>query len=122
MHRLLCLLLLICLPLHSFAAQIAAIGLASAGAQHQLAHSVDLHHHHHDDGEVHYDDSDASVDHTHEHAATVQLLLPAPASLIPPLQIASLADPAEPVSHIPHPYLDDPQRPPAFAPGLTAGG
>lgn len=122
MRRLFCLLLLICLPLQSFALQIAGIRLASTGTTHQLEHASDVHHHHHHDGKVHYDESDESVRHSHEPLTTMQHLVPkAEPALFSPM-IVSLADQVDPVSYIPDPYLDDPQRPPAFAPGLAAGG
>lgn len=122
MHRLFCLLLLICLPLQSFALQIAGVRLAGTGTTHQLEHADHVHHHHHDDGKVHYDESDESEQHSHEPSATAQN--PGPKmerALFSPLN-DSLADRIDPVSYIPDPYLDDPQRPPAFAPGLAAGG
>lgn len=121
MRRLFCLLLLICLPLQSFAAQVAAVRVAAGGSLHVLAHASDAHHHHHDDGVVHYDDSDESVQHTHDASAGAQHLLPEPPRLFTPAQVA-LAGPFERGGHIPDPYLDDPQRPPAFAPGVAARG
>lgn len=121
MRRLFCLLLLICLPLQSFAAQIGGVRLAGSGTAHQLDHANHVYHHHHHDGKVHYDESDQSVQHSHEPSATVQHFLPKAAALFIPLTV-SLAERGDPVSCIPHPYLDDPQRPPAFAPGLAAGG
>jgi hypothetical protein len=121
-RRLFCLLLLICLPLQSFALQIVGVRLAGTGAAHLLAHAEHVHHHHHDDGKVHYDESDESIQHSHEPSATVQHLLPkAAAALFSPLTV-SFADRADPTSYIPDPYLVDPQRPPAFTPGLAAGG
>lgn len=122
MRRLLCLLLLICLPLQSFAAQIAGVRMAAPGTAHQLAHADDVHHHHHDSGKVHYDESDESVQHSHESSSTVQQLLPKAACVLFCPLIVSIAYPLRPVSYIPDPYLDDPQRPPAFAPGLATGG
>ncbi|MDM5181339.1 hypothetical protein PO883_29590 [Massilia sp. DJPM01] len=87
-----------------------------------MEHTDDVHHHHHDDGKVHYDESDESAQHSHEPSATVQHFLPEVAlALFSPLS-QSLADRSYPASYIPDPYLDDPQRPPAFAPGLAAGG
>ncbi len=122
MRRIFCLLLLICLPLQSFAAQFTAVRLAQTGTAHQLAHADHVHHHHHDDGKVHYDESDESVQHSHEPSASAQHLLPKAAlTLLTPV-VVSLADRVDPPSYIPDPYLDDPQRPPAFAPGLAAGG
>ena len=122
MRRLFCLLLLICLPLQSFAAQVAGVRVAGAGAAHVLAHASDLHHHHHDDGQVHYDDSSESARHTHDASSSALHLLPeaAPRLFLPALP--ARADRFERAGHMPNPYLDDPQRPPASAPGLAAGG
>lgn len=122
MRRLFCLLLMMCLPLQSLAAQMTGVRLAGAGVSHQLDHVNDIHHHHHDDGQVHYDESDDSIEHSHESSAMAQHL-PLDEAGLPfhPLNV-TLADPPEPLSAVPHPYLDDPQRPPAFAPGLAAGG
>lgn len=122
MRRLFCLVLLICLPLQSFALQFAGVRLAVTGTAHQLEHADDVHHHHHDDGEVHYDESNESAHHSHESSTAMQHLLPkTQAALFSPL-IASLADRVDPAAYIPDPFLDDPQRPPAFAPGFAAGG
>ena len=122
MRRLFCLLMLICLPLQSFALQAAGVRLAGTGTIHQLAHVDDVHHHHHDDGKVHYDESGESVQHSHEASASAQHLLPKAMSVLFTPLLMSLGDRADPPSYIPNPYLDDPQRPPAFAPGLAAGG
>lgn len=122
MRRLLCLLLLICLPLQSFASQIAGLrSLELAGLAHEIERSEELHHHD-DDGSTHYDDSDASVTHADEHSSPVQLTLLKPSDLLFNLSQDSLADHPDPASPISDPCLDDPQRPPSFAPGLAAGG
>ena len=122
MRRLLCLLLLICLPLQSFASQIAGLrALEVAGLAHEIERSEELHHHD-DDGSTHYDDSDESVTHADEHSTPAQLTLLQPADLLFNLSPNSLADYPDPASHIPDPCLDAPQRPPSFAPGLAAGG
>lgn len=121
MRRLFCLLLLICLPLQSFAAQVAWVRLAGAGAAHLLAHAGQVHHHHHDDGVVHYEDSDESAQHSHDASAGAQHLLPPAPLLFNPVK-AALAGPSRHGERLPDPCLDDSQRPPAFAPGVAAGG
>ncbi len=115
--------MLICLPLQSFASQIAGVWAPNAASlAHVADHPEDLHHHHENDGTIHYDESDESLQHAHEHSTPSPLLLPS-AGLVSLLQdVASVADYPEPASYIPDPCLDDPQRPPSFAPGLAAGG
>lgn len=118
MRRLICILLLMCLPLHSFATQGGALLLGSnASIAHELEHDEGLHHHH-DDGSVHYDDSDESHDHIQDHSASS----PQPAGLsvlslptAPPQLISSLKID---FSHfIPEPFLDGPLRPPSLTLG-----
>ena len=79
MRRLICILLLLCLPLQSFAAQGGALlsgSLAGQAIAHELDHAAEIEHNHEDDGSVHYDDSDESVQHSHESSASLQQLLP----------------------------------------------
>ena len=122
-RRLLCLLLLICLPLQSYASQIAGLrSLELAGLAHEIERTEELHHHHDDDGSTHYDDSDASLTHAEEHSTPVQLTLLKPADWLFNLSQDSLADYPDPAWQLPDPCLDGPQRPPSFAPGLAAGG
>ncbi len=123
MRQLLCILLLICLPLQSFASQSAGVRQPdAAGLRHVLDHAEDRHHHHEGDGSIHYDESDESVEHTCEGSPAPQqsLLNPAPA-LVCQLVI-SRADSPDLAAYLPLPYLEVPQRPPSFAPGLAAGG
>lgn len=129
-RRLLCLLLLICLPLQSFALQMEDVArMTPAGVAHELDHLQErLHHHHADDddsdaeGAVHYDNSEASIEHTEKHGhCCAQLLLKPLAAPFLPFE-AAFATGGEPVLSTPHPYLDGPQRPPSFAPGPAAGG
>jgi hypothetical protein len=118
-----CILLLICLPLQSFASQIAGVWAPNAASlAHVADHPEDLHHHHEDDGTIHYDESDESLQHAHEHSTPSQLLLLSPGLLPFTAHAACAADFPDPASHIPDPCLDEPQRPPAVAPGLAAGG
>lgn len=123
MRRLFCILLLICLPLQSFAAQFDGVRTPPAAAvSHALAHDQSQLHHHDDDGTVHYDESEASLEHAADQSSPVQFSLINPGVIAFMLPAASLADYPDPVSYIPDPCLDDPQRPPSFAPGLAAGG
>lgn len=122
MRRLFYILLLISLPLQSFASQVAGLRLSAlAGVSHEIEHLGDLHHHG-DDGSIHYDNSDESIAHADEHSAATQLPLLNPAAMLFSASPASLAEYPDPASHLPNPCLDDPQRPPSFAPGLAAGG
>ena len=107
-----------------------------AGVAHQLDHLQERHHHHHvdnddainndgvanSDGAVHYDTSKESLEHTDKHGhCGMQLLFRPAGALFTPFQVP-LATGMEPLVSTPHPYLDGPQRPPSFAPGLAAGG
>jgi hypothetical protein len=123
-HRLFCILLLVCLPLQSFAAQFGgARAMDVTSVSHSIDHLLDQHHHHHEgDGEIHYDDSAESNEHSHEHSHTCQLFLIKPPSIVFAQPAPLLTRGAEQIAYIPHPYLDGPQRPPAFAPGHAAGG
>ncbi len=121
----LCLLLLICLPLQSFAAQMGDVQrVTPAGMAHELDHLQERLHHHHDDddGAVHYDNSEESQEHSEKHShCCVQLLFKPMAALFTPFDVP-LAKSMAVIVSTPHPYLDGPHRPPAFAPGLAAGG
>ncbi len=123
MRRLVCLLLLICLPLQSFAWRNDNLQPAQSGLAHGIAHAeAQLHHHHDEDGSVHFDDSDESLKHSGEHSCATQCsLISGELTKFAQLKV-SLAHAQAPPSALPNPFLDDPQRPPAFAPGLAAGG
>ena len=127
MRRLLCLLLLICLPLQSFAMQMEDVArMTPAGVAHELDHLQERLHHHHaaenDSGAVHYDDSEASIEHSDKHGhCCAQLLLKPLAAQFLPFE-AAFATGGEPMVSTPHPYLDGPQRPPSSTPGPAAGG
>jgi len=116
-RRYFCLLLLICLPLQSFALQGGR--LLSVGIAHELQHDQGIQHHHHDeDGSVHYDKSDESEQHVAEHSASSHSVwVPAAAPPQMPVAAARLLAQAEPVRFIPAPFLDGPHRPPASALG-----
>lgn len=116
MRRFFCLLLLICLPLQSFALQGGQ--LLSAGIAHELQHDQGVQHHHDEDGSVHYDQSDESEQHAAEHSASSHSVW-APAALPPPMPEAAarLLARGEPARSIPAPFLDGPHRPPAPALG-----
>lgn len=123
MRRLFCLLLLVCLPLQSLASQTAGAWAASlALLTHDTDPAAQLHHHHEEDGSVHYDNSDESVEHADEHSAAPQLIVLASSVMQFSHVAATLADYPDPASYLPEPCLEDPPRPPSFAPGLAAGG
>lgn len=116
MRRLICILLLLCLPLHSFAMQGGALLLGSAGEisiVHELEHDERVEHHHDDNGSVHYDDSDESAQHIQDHSSSPQpAYLTGPNLPLAPMQLACAAQDAV-VHFIPTPFLDSPLRPPA---------
>lgn len=123
MRQLFCLLLLICLPLQSFAMQLGGVQrFDAAGLSHEFEHVQDLHHHHEADGTVHYDDSEASIEHTDDRSPCSQHSLLKPSTVLFDHIAVSRAARADLVQYIPLPYLEEPQRPPSFAPGLAAGG
>ncbi|MGZ9043961.1 MAG: hypothetical protein ACXW24_05960 [Telluria sp.] len=114
MRRFICILLLLCLPLQSFALQGGSLLFGSDSSMaHEIAHEEQVQHHHDDDGSLHYDDSDESAKHLADHSAS-----PEPAGLsVPelsagPEQLVSVTKP-EFSRFIPDPYLDSPLRPPA---------
>lgn len=121
MHRLICILLLICLPLQSFAMQSGVLAAGPGnehGFTHALAHAEEIEHHHHDeDGSLHFDDSDESVQHVHDHCSSAQAaFLAEPFKQIAPAQPASETGDAT-ARYIPDPFLDSPLRPPLTALG-----
>ena len=118
MRRLICILLLMCLPLQSFAFQG---GSSASGPDmtfaHEILHDEQVQHHHDDDGSVHYDNSEESAQHIQDHSCSQQpagFWMPKRAS--PPEQLVSVAV-LEFYRFIPDPYLDSPLRPPARALG-----
>jgi hypothetical protein len=115
-RRLICILLLFCLPLHSFAMQDGALLFGGAGENsivHEFEHDERVEHHHDDNGSVHYDDSDESVQHIQDPSSSPQpAYLTGPYLPIAPLQLASAVNDAV-VQFIPTPFLDSPLRPPA---------
>lgn len=119
MHRLICILLLICLPLQSFAVQGSWLPAGTASGQgiaHVLAHADNIAHHHDGDGSVHYDDSDESVHHIQDSCAAQAAYLAEPFRPIAPVQLASEAGHLI-ARYIPDPFLDSPLRPPALSLG-----
>lgn len=116
MRRLICILLLICLPLQSFAMQGGALPFGTTSDRdvtHALAHAEEIEHHHHeDDGKVHYDNSEESVQHIQDHSSSAQIAyLAEPFQQMAPEQLASEGGDAVP-RYIPDPFLDNPLRPP----------
>lgn len=120
MRRLICLLLLVCLPLQSFALQSGALLYARAGdysISHQVDHAEGVEHHHDDNGSVHYDDSAESVQHIQDHSWSSQpAFLSVPYQALPPQQSGSPVDDAV-ARFIPDPFVDSPLRPPASSLG-----
>lgn len=96
---------------------------AGDSLEHVLEHAQEIEHHHHDeDGSVHYDDSQESTEHTQEHAAvSAQCLLDTKCVALEPRRLQTKVVPTFALS-VPNPDLEDPQRPPVFAPGIAAGG
>lgn len=90
---------------------------------HELEHAEGVHHHHHEeDGSIHYDESNESLDHAHEHPSPSQ-----PVGFgFPRLELPAQQPGAELGPYIaqavPEPFLDGPHKPPAFSLGHTAGG
>lgn len=113
MRRFFCLLLLICLPLHSFALQ-GGLPL-SAQIVHELEHDQGIQHHHHeDDGSIHYDQSDESAQHAQDHPASPHSAWsPAPHVFTPAAARLSARVALEPSRFVPEPFHDGPHRPPA---------
>lgn len=123
MRRLLCILLLICLPLQSFASQLVGLqSLRVSGMVHEVERLAQLHHHHDGHGSAHYDESDESVAHADEHSGVVQFSVLNRSNLDFRVSLSSFFDFPDPASYVPNSFADDPQRPPAFAPGLATGG
>jgi hypothetical protein len=116
MQRLLCLLLLICLPLQSFALQ--GRQLLSADIAHELQHEHGVHHHHDDDGAIYYDTSDESLEHALDHAgSSTSVWSDGPGALCVPLIESVSAGLPEPPRFIPDRWPDCPHRPPSSALG-----
>lgn len=115
--------MLFCLPLYGFAMQGSvptATGVVSL--VHTLDHDEGVSHHHEADGSVHYDQSDASTEHTQEHSCAAQ---PAGCGLPRSTLFFGKAT-AQLGSYVPvvvpEPVLEGPHRPPAFPLGQAAGG
>jgi len=124
LRRIVYILLLLCLPMYGFAMQGSLPPVADAVSLiHELEHDEGIHHHHHeDDGSIHYDESDASLDHAHEHSSPSQPVgFGLPHLVLPPEQPVSELGPYV-AQAVPEPFLDGPHRPPASSLGHTAGG
>lgn len=109
MRRLLCILLMFCLPLQGFAMQ--------GSFAHEILHEEHVSHHHEADGSIHFDASDESVQHVQDHSCSTQpgglffpALAPTPAQLVETVAIGEVA-------FIPDPMLEHPHRPPALSLG-----
>jgi hypothetical protein len=113
-RRFLCILLMLFLPLQSFALHMG--GNASAmgfDIGHEIDHLVGASHHHDDDhGSVHYDNSGESAHHFAEHAAGASCIaLPSTAVLPCPIALSSIVIP-DPGHYLPEPFPERLQRPP----------
>lgn len=115
MRKFFCLLLLICLPLQSFALQGRA--LLSEGLAHTLQHDQGVQHHHADDGAVQYDDSDASHDHAAKHSAASHLAWSTAPHYVLPTLPAGTQYCAHRPCFLSDPLPDGPHKPPSFFPG-----
>ena len=118
MRRLICILLLLWLPLQSFAMHGASLLPGpGTGMSHVIDHDNQVQHHHDEDGSTHYDQSDESAQHVQDHSCSPQPAYPS-ASKLPtvPEQLVSVTIP-EFARFIPDPFLDGPLRPPAPALG-----
>ncbi|RZI40102.1 hypothetical protein EGT07_24925 [Herbaspirillum sp. HC18] len=113
-RRFLCIILMLLLPLHSFAVQVGRDASASAfDIAHEVDHLVGAAHHHDDDhGSVHYDNSGDSAHHFAEHAAGHAC--PAlPTTMMLPLAIdGSVAIVPDLPHYLPDPFPERLQRPP----------
>lgn len=125
MRRLICILLLLCLPLQSFAMQGGPLLYSSGGGHslgHEFEHAAEIEHHHEHDGSVHYDDSDESVQHIQDNPSSTQLAhLAGPFQPIAPEQVARAVGDAL-ACFIPAPFPDSPLRPPSLSLGLATEG
>lgn len=116
MRRLFCLLLLVLMPLHSFAMQGGwhSSGSAAFSIAHEIDHLMGASHHHDDEhGGIHYDNSSASSEHLADHSAAHGC------AAIPPSVVDLIAVRAVRTSQMqPQHYIPDPdprrlQRPPS---------
>ena len=113
MRRLLCLLLMLCLPLQSFALQWEHVIAGDTTLVHEIEHDEHVQHHHGDDGSVHYDNSDESAKHVQDHTCSPQpAAIQLPSQAVLPAQLISILRPDGPAA-MPDPLLDCPHRPPS---------
>jgi hypothetical protein len=118
MRRLLCILLMFCLPLQSFAMQWStAMETDGMSLTHEALHDEHVSHHHEDDGSIHFDNSDESSQHIGDHYCSLQpavlclaAALPAPLELVEDLRVVWDRS-------VPDPELKLPDRPPSHALG-----
>ncbi|WP_338770506.1 hypothetical protein [Massilia sp. METH4] len=113
MRHLLCILLMLCLPLQSFALQWEHVLAGDMTLAHEIEHDEQVSHHHEDDGSVHYDHSDESQNHLQDHTCSPQpAAFAPPAQALLPARLISIVRPDGPAP-MPDPLLDCPHRPPA---------
>lgn len=112
MRRLVCLLMLMLLPLHGFAAQTGALHEHAYNIAHELDHANGVSHHHAPDGTIYYDQSDESVQHASELPAFSQVAaLPSMLPTHPVMAFRSIVS-SPPVLLIPDGIVTLPIRPP----------
>ncbi|QBE62362.1 hypothetical protein [Pseudoduganella lutea] len=117
MRHLLCILLMLCLPLQSFALQWEHVLAGETTLAHEIEHDEHVPHHHDDDGDVHYDNSDESAKHVQDHTCSPQpAAIPLASEAVLPTQLISIVRPDGPAP-MPDPLLDCPQRPPSASLG-----
>lgn len=116
MHRFVCIILLLLLPLHGYAMQIGwPSALANYNIVHEIEHLQAKHHHHHiDSGMSHYDDSTESATHFADHGACANVAAIPSSVALGLISVPSAREAGEPSYFIPYPFLERPQRPPSF--------
>jgi hypothetical protein len=113
-RRLICIFLLLCLPLQSFAMQSGWLSTGHAfNLAHELEHIEGVSHHHDADNTVHYDDSSDSTQHSLEYSATSHQAPALPSFAMPPGVVTMQSVGHQEIRNfIPDPIPDRPQRPP----------
>lgn len=117
MRHLLCLLLMLCLPLQSFALQWEHVLAGETTLAHEIEHDEHVPHHHDDDGAIHYGDSDESARHAQDHPGSPQpAAIPLTVQAGTAAELVSLVRPHGPAP-MPDPLLGCPHRPPSASLG-----
>lgn len=118
MSRLICIILMVCLPLQAFALQRdMGMGGKMYSLAHEMEHAEGISHHHEEDGTVHYDDSVESKLHLAESSSVHWPPgLPTIVVLALPL-ILSCKALEDPPAFFPDRVPEQPQRPPSSSLG-----